>query len=176
MKLIVHIALFVCIFRTSAIAEEFKATGSIDVYFSPKGGAAEAIVKEINNANSEILVQAYSITNHSLTSALIDARKRGVRIHVIIDKSQRKLEYNQADFIAHAGIPIYIDSKHAKANNKIMIIDRQTLITGSSIFTCATEEKNAENLLVLKGNVPLVDRYLEDFEKHKVHSKRYQRR
>ena len=52
----------------------------------------------------------------------------------------------------------YIDSKHAIAHNKIMIIDRNTLITGSFNFTKAAEEKNAENLLILKGNKPLADR------------------
>jgi hypothetical protein len=33
------------------------------VYFSPNGGCTEAIVKEITNAKSEILVQAYSFTS-----------------------------------------------------------------------------------------------------------------
>jgi len=50
-----------------------------------------------------------------------------------------------------------------------MIIDRQTLITGSFNFTRAAEDKNAENLLVLKGNRPLVDRYIRNFEEHRGH-------
>jgi hypothetical protein len=33
------------------------------VYFSPNGGCTEAIVKEIINAKSEILAQAYSFTS-----------------------------------------------------------------------------------------------------------------
>jgi phosphatidylserine/phosphatidylglycerophosphate/cardiolipin synthase-like enzyme len=44
-------------------------------------------------------------------------------------------------------IPTYIDSKHTIAHNKIMIIDKATVITGSFNFTKAAEEKNAENLL-----------------------------
>jgi phosphatidylserine/phosphatidylglycerophosphate/cardiolipin synthase-like enzyme len=43
--------------------------------------------------------------------------------------------------VAHAGIPTYIDDQHAIAHNKIMIIDRQTLITGSFNFTNAGEER-----------------------------------
>jgi phosphatidylserine/phosphatidylglycerophosphate/cardiolipin synthase-like enzyme len=54
-----------------------------------------------------------------------------------------------------------------------MIIDRNTLITGSFNFTKAAEEKNAENLLILKGNKPLADRYIENFEVHKGHSEEY---
>lgn len=44
-----------------------------------------------------------------------------------------------------------------------MILDRSTLITGSFNFTKAAEEKNAENLLILKGNKLLVDRYIRNF-------------
>ena len=72
--------------------------------------------------------------------------------------------------MAHAGIPVYIDSKHAIAHNKIMIIDRSVLISGLFNFTKAAEEKNAENLLILKGNKPLVEKHIENFEVHKEHS------
>lgn len=70
---------------------------------------------------------------------------------MVLDKSQRREKYTSADFVAHAGVPTYIDDQHAIAHNKIMIIDRQTLVTGSFNFTKAAEERNAENLLVLKN-------------------------
>lgn len=70
-------------------------------------------------------------------------------------------------------MPVLIDDKHAIAHNKIMIIDKSTLITGSFNFTAAAENKNAENLLVIKGNKPLVDNYIENFEAHKGHSAPY---
>jgi phosphatidylserine/phosphatidylglycerophosphate/cardiolipin synthase-like enzyme len=88
----------------------------------------------------------------------------------LIDKSQKSKKYSSADFVAHAGIPVYVDSKHAIAHNKIMIIDRSILITGSFNFTKAAEENNAENLLILKGKKPLVERYIENFEVQKGYS------
>lgn len=96
-------------------AEEFKATGTIDAYFSPRGGATEAIVKEINTAKQEILVQAYSFTSKPIAKALVDAKKRGIKIEAVLDKSQKRDKYTSADFVAHAGIPTYIDSAHAIA-------------------------------------------------------------
>jgi phosphatidylserine/phosphatidylglycerophosphate/cardiolipin synthase-like enzyme len=158
---------------TPVQAEQFKSTGTIDVYFSPNGGCTDAIVKELNNAKTEILVQAYSFTSRPIAKALVDAKKRGIKIEVILDKSQQSQKYSAADFVAHAGIPTYIDSVHAIAHNKIMIIDRSTLITGSFNFTKAAEENNAENLLIIKGNKPLVDRYIQNFNEHRGHSERY---
>ncbi len=158
---------------SSAKADQFKSTGTIDTYFSPQGGCTEATVKELSYAKSEILVQAYSFTSSPIAKALVDAKKRGIKIEVVLDKSQKSQKYSSADFVAHAGIPTYLDSVHAIAHNKIMIIDKSTLITGSFNFTKAAEEKNAENLLILKGNKGLVDRYIGNFNEHKGHSERY---
>jgi phosphatidylserine/phosphatidylglycerophosphate/cardiolipin synthase-like enzyme len=176
LRLIVFILVLISTPTISVYADEFKSTGTIDSYFSPRGGATEAIVKEINSAKLEILVQAYSFTSKPIAKALVDARKRGIKIEAVLDKSQRKEKYTSADFVAHADIPTYIDSAHAIAHNKIIIIDRSTLITGSFNFTRAAEEKNAENLLIIKGNKPLVDRYIRNFEEHKRHSEGYQRK
>jgi phosphatidylserine/phosphatidylglycerophosphate/cardiolipin synthase-like enzyme len=154
-------------------AEQFRSTGTVDVFFSPNGGATTAIVRELDSAKKEILVQAYSFTSKPIAKALVDAKKRGVNVEVVLDKSQRRERYTSADFLVHAGIPTLIDDRHAIAHNKIMIIDRNTLITGSFNFTKAAEEKNAENLLVLKGNQALVERYLRKFDEHKRHSELY---
>ena len=43
---------------------------STQVCFSPNGGCTESIVKEINAAKSEILVQAYSFTSAPIAKAL----------------------------------------------------------------------------------------------------------
>ncbi|HTR44450.1 MAG TPA: phospholipase D-like domain-containing protein, partial [Thermodesulfovibrionales bacterium] len=61
--------------------------------------------------------------------------------------------YSAADFTFNMGIPTYIDAQHAIAHNKVMIIDKETVITGSFNFTKAAEERNAENLLILKNKV-----------------------
>ncbi|MEI6519831.1 MAG: phospholipase D family protein [bacterium] len=145
------------------------------VYFSPDGGCTDAIVSEINAASSVIRVQAYSFTSTPIAKALVDAKNRGVDVQVILDKSQRTANYSSADFVAHAGMPTYIDAEHAIAHNKIIIIDNQTVITGSFNFTKAAESKNAENLLILK-DAELAKSYLANWQKHLEHSEKYEGR
>ena len=144
------------------------------VCFSPRGGCTEAIISQIDKAKSEILVQAYSFTSAPIAKALVNAHKRGVKVEAILDKSQKSERYTSATFISNAGIPSYIDSKHAIAHNKIMIIDKETVITGSFNFTKAAEEKNAENLLIIK-NKELAGIYVKNWEKHREHSEKYSR-
>ena len=147
----------------------------IQVYFSPDGGCTEAIVRELGKAKSTVLVQAYSFTSAPIAKALVDAEKRGVKIEVILDKSQRREKYTEADFLLHAGVPTWIDAKHAIAHNKVIVIDSRTVLTGSFNFTKAAEVDNAENLLVI-DDVVLAKQYTDNFQKHLAHSEKYEGR
>jgi len=144
------------------------------VYFSPNGSCTDAIVKEIGKAKSEILVQAYSFTSKEIAKALVDAHKRGVHTEIILDKSTKSQKYSAADFTFNMGIPTFIDDEHAIAYNKVMVIDKETVISGSFNFTKAAEEKNAENLLILKSK-ELAKVYIDNW-KHKSHSQEYKGR
>lgn len=145
----------------------------IQVYFSPDGGCTAAVVDNLNSATNTVLVQAYSFTSAPIAKALVDAEKRGVKIQVILDKSQRREKYTEADFLLHAGVPTWIDAKHAIAHNKIMVIDSHTVLTGSFNFTKAAEENNAENLLVI-DDAALAKKYMENWQKHLAHSEKYE--
>ena len=147
--------------------------GSIRVYFSPNGGCTDAILCQLNQAKTEILLQAYSFTSKPIAQALIQAQKRGVRITAVLDKSNRRQKYSAATFLKNVGIPVFIDDKHAIAHNKIMIIDNRVVITGSFNFTMAAENKNAENLVILDDLPDLTRAYQENFQKHLRHSVPY---
>ena len=90
-----------------------------------------------------------------------------------MDKGNLTEKYSDADFLAHAGIPVLIDAAHAIAHNKVMVIDGQIVITGSFNFTKQAEEHNAENLLVL-NSPELAKRYAENWDLHAGHSQPYE--
>ncbi len=142
------------------------------VYFSPRGGAQTAIVDAIGQARESIYVQAYSFTSAPIAKSLVDAARRGVKVVVILDKSQRSERYTGATFLRNEGIPVYIDDKHAIAHNKVMVIDGDEVVTGSFNFTKAAEEKNAENLLIIK-DAGLAKLYMENWKNHREHSESY---
>ena len=144
------------------------------VAFSPHGGCTELVVNTLSTAKTEVLVQAYSFTSGPIAQALVDAQRRGVKVEIILDKSQRTERYSEADFLGHAGIPVSIDAVHAIAHNKVMVIDDETVITGSFNFTKAAEEHNAENLLVLHDK-ELAAQYKANWQRHKEHSAPYTR-
>lgn len=144
----------------------------VQVFFSPRGGAQESLVATIGQAKDTIFVQAYSFTSAPIAKALVDATKRGVKIEAILDKSQRSARYTGATFLKNEGIPVHIDDKHAIAHNKVMIIDGSIVVTGSFNFTKAAEEKNAENLLIIRSK-EMANIYTNNWERHRGHSEGY---
>jgi phosphatidylserine/phosphatidylglycerophosphate/cardiolipin synthase-like enzyme len=143
----------------------------IQVYYSPKGGCQEAVVRELKKARREILVMAYSFTADPLTFALVEAKKRGVTVDILLDHSNEKERYSDLHIFLEQGLDPRIDAEHAIAHNKIIVIDRRIVVTGSYNFTNQAEHENAENLLIIRGNAELTRMYCDNFHKHKEHCK-----
>lgn len=154
-------------FPLHAIAVPINTTSH--VYFSPAGDSTEAIIKEIGKAKSEILIQAYSFTSKPLAEAVLKVHKAGIHVEIILDKSNKSAKYSARNFTSHMSIPTFIGSDPTIAHNKNSIIDKETVITGSFNFSKAAEEKNAENLPILKPK-ELTRIYLDNWQEHKKHS------
>ena len=161
---------FTLVFLWRTLKCRLTAMPTVAARFSPRGGCTEAIVAEINKAHREVLVQAYSFTCPDIAKALIEAKKRGAAVTVLLDRSHVAETTSELKMLEEAGLRPHIDDKHAIAHNKIMIIDRKTLLTGSFNFTRQAEHENAENLLIFKGHPELVESYRQNFLAHQAHS------
>lgn len=140
-----------------------------EVYFSPHGEATDALVRHIDAAHDSILLLAYSFTSSPIAEALCRAVARGVRVEAVLDRSQRTARGSQGQLLATCGGTVFVDDKHAIAHNKVMIFDGETLSTGSFNFTSSAEDRNAENLLILRSP-DLSSLYRGDWETHRGHS------
>jgi len=147
--------------------------GQVHACFTPEyhGGATctEQIVSAIASARKSIFVQAYGFTSAPIAKALVGAHKRGIDVRVILDKSNVREGYSSATFLQHMGITPLIDSEHAIAHNKVMVIDAREVITGSFNFTKAAEEKNAENVVFI-DDPAVATAYAQNWRDHAAHS------
>jgi phosphatidylserine/phosphatidylglycerophosphate/cardiolipin synthase-like enzyme len=110
-------------------------------------------VKTIETAHASILVQAYSFTSAPIAKALVEAHTRGVKVNVILDRSNRTAHTPAADLLARAGIPTRIDPTRKIAHSRAMlIVDGEMVITAAfNIFGRAGGERNAEDLVMIRG-------------------------
>lgn len=158
--------------RTSPV---LAATGTIQLAFSPEDDAGALVIAAIHGARKQVLVQTFSFTHSKIAQALIEAKRRGLDVQLIADEEQiRKMQRGLVPEIAAAGVPTFVDREHASAHNKIMVIDaglpQAAVITGSFNFTHAAQYRNAENLLIFRGNPQLTQAYLKNWQHHRAHS------
>jgi phosphatidylserine/phosphatidylglycerophosphate/cardiolipin synthase-like enzyme len=154
---------------------EFALHGRAQVAFTPGDDADGLLIEAIRQARSQILVQAYSFTHRAIAEALVAARRRGVDVQVIADHDQdAHVATTRIGDLAQAGVPVYLDAQHAAAHNKVMVIDagrpEAVLVTGSYNFTHAAQHRNAENLLILRGDPLLAEAYAANWRRHRAHS------
>lgn len=141
-----------------------------EVHFSPHGGCSKAIVAVIEGAQHFIHVQTYSFTSQPITDALIAARKRGVTVELLADKSDGLgSSVHRLVALKAGGVSVFIDSKHAIAHNKVIVVDFKTVETGSYNYTGQAETSNAENCLVI-SDTSLAHAYEANWQDHKAHS------
>jgi len=154
---------------------EFNLQGRAQVAFTPGDDAGALVVEAIAQAKRQVLVQAYSFTHRAIAEALVTARRRGVEVLVIADHDQdAHVATTKIGYLAAQGIPVWLDAMHAAAHNKVMVIDAgrpdAAVITGSFNFTHAAQYRNAENLLILRGNPLLAEAYAANWRRHRIHS------
>ena len=145
--------------------------GSFQVCFTPGEDCTGAIVAEIAAARQSVKVQAYGFTSPEIVGALIQARRRGVDVKVILDKGAlgQEREETAAETLAAVGVPVLVDGAHAIAHNKVILIDGTTVLTGSFNFTAAAQNRNAENLLIVRDEA-LAGQYAANWTRHAGHS------
>ena len=135
--------------------------GAVSVYFSPRGGAENAIVSAIDDAHKTLDIAIYTFTSRPISQAVVRAHERGVKVRIIMDDDQARDRYSKYRYLKRRGIPIALYTGDGIMHNKFAVIDTQTVITGSFNWTASAEEYNYENLLIIDS--PEVAKIYEDY-------------
>lgn len=161
MKILLKIGLLTVLLLNTTLASK------LDVCFTPPSGCSEKIIEEINSSKASIYVQAYGFTSKTIADSLIKAHLRGVKVQVILDRSNMsKKGYSKLMDLKEAGIDISLDIVPGIAHNKVMIIDEKKVITGSFNFTEAADKRNSENVIIIEDK-ETVKQYLNNWYNRK---------
>ena len=145
----------------------------VQACFSPQGKCSVHILREIESAKQELLVAVYAFTSEDLATALVQAKKRGVAVQVVVDREfDRTNENSKGKLLEAQKIPVRrISGTAAKTaekdagimHQKFAVIDRRTVFTGSYNWTHSAENRNDENLLMFRDARPLAEEYRKTF-------------
>lgn len=124
----------------------------LEIYFSPEDKSSTKIIQLIKGAKKYIYVPAFLITHSNIANELILAKKRGIDVRIIIDANSTATKNSKHAILRNNGILLKTENYAGKLHSKTMIIDDEYLITGSMNFSNSGENKNDENLLIIKNS------------------------
>jgi len=117
--------------------------------FSPKGGIKENIIKAINKSRISIKVCVFSFYDKDIFQKLLEAKNRGVKVQVILDKLQAtQSEITPLMFNNGIEFKWSYGFNSGVMHNKFAIFDDSLLITGSFNWSISAEEYNFENVFI----------------------------
>lgn len=139
------------------------------VYFSPKRGSAKVLAGFIDRTEKTLDCAIYSLSHDLIADAIVNAHRRGVKVRILMDKTQAGGRNSDDEKLIAAGIEVRIDAHHKIFHHKVAIADRkrrgkQAVVTGSFNWTANADEKNAENMVILRLK-RVVEEYESEFER-----------
>ena len=95
------------LFQLLAIDTISAAEMAVQACFSPQGKCSSHILREIDQAKKELLVAVYAFTNDDLANALVQAKKRGLVVQIVVDREfDAGNEKSKAKFLEAGKIPL----------------------------------------------------------------------
>jgi phosphatidylserine/phosphatidylglycerophosphate/cardiolipin synthase-like enzyme len=151
--------------RPERLASSEEGAG-IDVAFSPRpeGAAQRLVIKVIDSAHSSIEMAAYEFTSKPIADALIRAARRGVKVYLVADAGANASGGASRVGYVSADVSARVDDVYAIMHNKFVVVDEETVETGSFNYTHAAAASNAENVVVLWHRPDVASAYVRRFQ------------
>ncbi|MBW3538898.1 MAG: endonuclease [Planctomycetes bacterium] len=147
-----------------AAAADGGASVRSEAHFSPGDDCPERLRGLFAAARRSADVCVFTITDDRITSAILDAHRRGVRVRIVTDDDKSLDAGSDIELLARAGVPVRFDRSPFHMHHKFAVFDAALLVTGSYNWTRAAAEHNEENF-ILTGDPRLIEPFAELFER-----------
>jgi phosphatidylserine/phosphatidylglycerophosphate/cardiolipin synthase-like enzyme len=135
----------------------------LEACFTPRQNCTKFIIQQIARARSELLVQAYLFTSKPIIEAVCKAKSRQVTVKVLLDRTNELERYATTTARLNGCADVLVDDGVKIAHNKVLIIDRMDVITGSFNLTNAAI-RNAENVFLVPDHPRIAEMFAGNFE------------
>jgi phosphatidylserine/phosphatidylglycerophosphate/cardiolipin synthase-like enzyme len=139
----------------------------MEVKFASGASVAEVVLRLLRSTSRTIDAALYRLNNPALAAALEEAVKRGVQVRLLVDGNKYKESRATQELLAGAIVPFRLAYGRKgcgpKMHHKFVILDQQSVLTGSYNWTLESESENHENLVILEEAQP-VEAYAKEFE------------
>ena len=136
----------------------------IQVYFAAEDEALSHLIPLVQGAQHSVRFMAFSFTHDGLGDAMLQRAADGVYVQGIFEARGSETEYSEMPRLYCAGLPVRQDGNPGTFHHKVIIIDGETVITGSLNFSENADQSNDENVVVIR-NADIARLYLQEFSR-----------
>lgn len=140
-------------------------TSAPQTAFGPEQAPEALIVETIASARTSLRVSAFAFSAPNVVDALIEARRRGIDVQVVVDhkhnvvEDPRRIGRNALDALHAARVPVHTNGRYRLHHDKFIVIDACHVQTGSWNYA-ESAKRNSENVVVLWNSPALAAAYL----------------
>jgi phosphatidylserine/phosphatidylglycerophosphate/cardiolipin synthase-like enzyme len=136
----------------------------INAYFSPENDVERILLNRVRKARHSVHFMAYSFTSNPLGEEMIMLHRKGIIVKGVMEKSGSDSRDSEYVKMKIEGLPVKLDSNRHAMHHKVIIIDEETVITGSYNFSKNASRNNDENVLVIE-NRDIAAEYMKEFHR-----------
>ncbi len=142
----------------------------LDSGFSPEGSAEQWVYRVIRAAQHSIRSAAYSFTSREVVRRLINAKRRGVDVAVVVDERSNVEEdrtgraHGALNALVAAGIPTRTLAAYRIAHDKDFVVDGETVETGSYNFSDSAARRNSDNAVAIWNCLATAKAFLDHWQ------------
>jgi len=134
-----------------------------EAHFSPGDTCVRRLTALLDDAQKQVDICVFTITDDRVSNQILAAHKRGVSLRVITDDEKAFDAGSDIDRLRRAGVPVRVDNSVHHMHHKFAMFDRRLLVTGSYNWTRSAAQSNQENI-VITGDPKLLEAFANTFE------------
>lgn len=133
---------------------------SYEILFCPEDDCADKVFNELFAAKESIYFMTFSFTRKDIADLLIEKSKQGVIVNGLFESKRVNQEFNKYKYLLDAkqeygikdldNLNFHLDKNKYTMHHKAFVIDNKTIITGSWNPTNAANERNDENIVIIR--------------------------
>ncbi|MCT7949694.1 phospholipase D-like domain-containing protein [Ancylothrix sp. C2] len=121
----------------------------VRVLFSPEDKVAEKLAGLISGAKKSVRFMAFSFTHEGMGKAMLSRARAGVDVQGIFETRGSETQYSELRQFYCGGLPVRQDTNPSAFHHKVLVIDGETVVTGSFNFSNNADLRNDENVVIL---------------------------
>ena len=142
-----------------------EGPGEISIIFASEADELAALIAEIQAAQSSIHFMSFVFSLDELSFAMIEKMENpNFVLRGVFEERNSTASWSQLPTLHCAGAQVRQDGNRYILHHKVIIIDDDTVITGSFNFSNSAAKDNDENIVIIRDGV-IAGLYLEEWRR-----------